>query len=373
MAFEDPIYILRSTKTGASVIRFIDLLHGILGTDSIDRILWIDARETDLRVYIVAFWRVPLVNQFHDYYAGAGDTLHGITLPGLLERLDPYGIFKDGNFPAPHFLRNSKNLSDAVLDELGIGGPGEFIYTQLPTIKGTPHYWQMFRDGTHYMPDMSFCDKPRLEPLAAVNRPDGLPGMPIFSKSFADVHHRINEFQRWRDFYIEHKETWPEDLTEDERARLEDQYDRTVQSSSRWGPECGRDPTGLAEHHERLDREKEAYALLPRRAHATRSDTIYEEHEDGFGVKDDFLGPAREPGDFPNAPRQRTEPHLCLENHEEIAKPPALSRQASVPDEPNPIKRPITTWSPYPAQNRTFYVDGKYINPKYTWNYRKFD
>jgi hypothetical protein len=62
------------------------------------------------------------------------------------------------------------------------------------------------------------------------------------------------------------------------------------------------------------------------------------------------------------------------ENHEELlANPPALSRQVSVPVEPNPVKRPITTWGIYPAQNRIFIVDGKFINPKYTWNYRKFD
>ena len=348
--FKEPIYVIKADAE----MDVGGILQGILGKDSIDRIVSIG---TTSRVFVVAFWRVPLVNQFHDDYTDAGDTLHGHTLPWVLTQLDPYGIFKDGNFPAPHFLRNSKNLTDAELDELGIGGPGEFVYTQMPTDPGTPDYWEMSRDGVLYKPDMSFYNRPRLEPLAAVNRPRGIPGQPIFSKSFANTHHRAAEFERWRDFYLEYPETWPKDLTSDERAMIEEEYERTCKFDlvSHWKPECGMDPTNMAEKAERLDREKEAADLLPKRMHATRIHQ-YDEVDKCYVAKpdDDFLGPAR------------------LECDKVMSFPKsALTRQVSVQVD-TVLKRPVTTWSAYPAETRSYWVDNKYTPARYIWNYRKF-
>jgi hypothetical protein len=165
-----PIYIIKATKAH-SMTDISTILCDILGPEAIDRILSIDGLENDMRIFIIAFWRVPLLNQFHDDYTVPTDTLHGVTMPWWLERLDTYGIFRDGNFPAPHFLRNSKNLTDAELILLGIGGPGEFIYVQLPTDVGREFYWEMFRDGTYYMPDMSYYNKPHMEPLSSVGSP----------------------------------------------------------------------------------------------------------------------------------------------------------------------------------------------------------
>jgi len=369
--FKEPIYVIRvdAKEKLMDTIAVIRILHDILGRDSIDRIVSIEGENT--RVFVVAFWRVPLVNDFHNEYTDAGDTLHGKTLPWMMEQLDPYGIFKDGNFPAPHFLRNSKNLRDAELDDLGIGGPGEFIYSQLPTKQGMPHFWEMYRDGKHYMPDMAFYDKPRLEPLAAVNRPDRLPGSPIFSKSFADVHHREPEFQRWRDFYLEHPKTWPKDLTEDERVMLVEEFERMIPDASLWTPECGRDPTNMAEEDERLQREKAADDLLPKRAHAERVHT-YDEIDKCFVCEpDDFdhMGPARQTSDFNVVYLTKEEKELARG----FLRKPALTRQVSVPVDPGLPKRPTTTWGVYPAEVRGYWVDNKYVPAKYTWNYRKFD
>lgn len=234
------IYIIKTTKAHSKA-DVSTILRSILGEESIDRILSIDGLEK--RVFVIAFWRVPLVNQFHEDYSVPTDTLHGKTMPWWIELLDPYGIFRDGNFPAPHFLRNSKNLTDQELDELGIGGPGEFVYVQLPTDEGRELHWEMYRDGTYYMPDMSYYNRPHMEPLSAVGSP-----RPIFSPTpFIPT---SSDFTRWRDFYLEYPKTWPKDLTTEERERLEQDYARLVPPKSLWTPECGRDPTNLAEQAE---------------------------------------------------------------------------------------------------------------------------
>lgn len=242
----DPIYIFKTTKAHAKEdIR--RLFNDILGDDAIDRLLAIDALDCDLRIFIFVFWCVPMVNEFHKLYTEPGDTLYGKKLPGLLEQLDPYGIFRDGHFPAPHFLRNSKNLSDAELNQLGIGGPGEFIYVQLPTDDDKDLHWEMYRDGVYYMPDMSYYNKYHLDPLSATDKPLR-PSIPRINTS-TDTN---SGFERWRDFYIEHPATWPKDLTHEERVNLEESYS-SVDMKSRWTPECGRDPTNMAEEQERLE------------------------------------------------------------------------------------------------------------------------
>ena len=297
-SYKDPTYFIKATKEHSKedVSR---ILRAILGDDSIDRLLSIDAPEK--RVFVVVFWRIPTVNQFHDTYTEPTATLLGQELPWILELMDEYPIFKDGHYPAPHFLRNSKNLTNEELDDLGIGGPGEFVYTQLPNDKGYDNHWEMYRDGVYYMPDMRYYDKPRLEPLTTIDRPKRY-GPPIFSKCFADKprvseFHRWSKFhlhipstwpsdlteeerasleedkeklekeelikemkcsvfQRWRDFYLEYPKTWPKDLTVDERGRLEHQLDQLRQeecTESPWSPECGRDPTNMVEEQERME------------------------------------------------------------------------------------------------------------------------
>jgi len=236
MAHLNTIYFIRTTSEfDKDLVRSI--LDKILGPDSLERILYIG---DSFRVFVVAFWRVPLVNLFHDSYSLPINSLHGNLLPWYLERIDPYAIFRDGNFPAPHFLRNSKNFTDSELDSLGIGGAAEFLYVQLPTSDGTL-FWEMFRDGIYYMPDLSFYNQPKLEPLQAVDCPStpSLSPLPIL--------HSCGSFQRWRDFYLEHPSTWPKDLSDVERAALEKQYSRLF-SFGLWQPECGRDPTNLAQH-----------------------------------------------------------------------------------------------------------------------------
>ena len=264
-----PIYIIKTTKPHSKT-EVSTILNDILGPDAIDRILSIDALEK--RVFVIAFWRVPLVNQFHDDYSVPTDTLHGITIPWWLELLDPYGIFRDGNFPAPHFLRNSKNLTDQELDELGIGGSGEFVYIQLPTEEGRELHWEMFRDGNYYMPDMTYYNRPHMEPLSAVGSP-----RPIISPT--PFIPRNSDFTRWRDFYLEHPKTWPKDLTEEEREILENDYARLVPTKSLWTPECGRDPTNLAEQ-ERIDKCFDTMTLDDLQPGLTRSITEQEIHSD---------------------------------------------------------------------------------------------
>jgi hypothetical protein len=263
------IYIIKTTKA-YSKGDVTTILHDILGPDAIDRILSIDGLEK--RLFVIAFWRVPLVNQFHDDYSVPTDTLHGKTMPWWLELLDPYGIFRDGNFPAPHFLRNSKNLTDQELDELGIGGPGEFVYIQLPTEEGRELHWEMFRDGTYYMPDMSYYNRPHMEPLSAV----GSPRLIISPTPFIPT---CSDFTRWRDFYLEHPNTWPKDLTSEEREILEQDYARLVPTKSLWTPECGRDPTNLAEQ-EIQERNFETMTLDDLHTGLTRSITEQEIHSD---------------------------------------------------------------------------------------------
>jgi len=261
-----PIYIIKTTKAHSKA-DVSTILRNILGEESIDRILSIDALEK--RIFVIAFWRVPLVNQFHDDYSVPTDTIHDKTMPWWLELLDPYGIFRDGHFPAPHFLRNSKNLTDQELDELGIGGPGEFVYIQLPTDEGRELHWEMFRDGTYYMPDMSYYNRPHMEPLSAVGSP-----RPIFSPT--PFIPRNSDFTRWRDFYLEHPKTWPKDLTEEEREILQIDYARLVPTKSLWTPECGRDPTNLAEQEreqERIDKCFETMTLDDLQTGLTRSVT----------------------------------------------------------------------------------------------------
>jgi len=252
MAFNDPIYFIKATKV-CSTDDVYKLLHRIFGEDSIDRLLSIDGKSN--RVFIVAFWRVPLVNQFHDVYTEPTDSIHGIQLPWSLELMDPYMIFSDGHYPAPHFLRNSKNLTDEELDDLGIGGPGEFIYTKLPKKEQCDSYWEMYRDGKFYMPDLSHYNQPRLEPLGAIDKPSMLPS---FNRTLCSSIPRMIDFERWRDFYIEHPASWPKDLTHEERAQLEQEHASICIEKSHWMPECG-DPTAMVEKEEML-------AQLPQRS-----------------------------------------------------------------------------------------------------------
>ena len=160
-------------------------------------------------------------------------------------------------------------MTDQELDELGIGGPGEFVYIQLPTEEGRELHWEMFRDGTYYMPDMSYYNRPHMEPLSAVGSP-----RPIFSPT--PFIPRNSDFTRWRDFYLEHPKTWPKDLTEEEREILQIDYARLVPTKSLWTPECGRDPTNLAEQEreqERIDKCFETMTLDDLQTGLTRSVT----------------------------------------------------------------------------------------------------
>lgn len=316
----DPIYIFKTTKAHAKedVRR---LFNDILGHDAIDRLLAIDGVDCDLRIFVFIFWCVPMVNEFHQMYSDPGDTLYGKKLPGVLGQLDPYGIFRDGHFPAPHFLRNSKNLTDAELHQLGIGGPGEFVYVQLPTDDDKDSHWEMYRDGVYFMPDMSYYNKYHLDPLSATDKPLK-PCMPRI-KTATDPN--ISDFKRWRDFYIEHPATWPKDLTDEERATLEETY-ASVDMKSRWSPECGRDPTNLAEQQERLD------AIHPI------------DLEMGYEIP---------PADLLD------EALVC-----------PIERQFSMQPE---ITRSIREGETYPAHERMFFTNSQYMNGLYKWNYRKFD
>jgi hypothetical protein len=247
----DTLYIIKAT-TEYFKHDVRATLYDILGPESIDRLLSIGAEG--LYVFIVAFWRVPSVNLFHGTFDNPTNYLLGKELPWTIERLDEYMIFKDGNYPAPHFLRNSKNLTNAELEQLGIGGPGEFVYINLPSDENRDTYWEMYRDGTYYMPDMTYYNKPRMEPLSAMDRPS----TPVaVHEDFIELRELegspANQFQRWRDFYIEHPKTWPKDLTEEEREKLEKLYNKEYKYKSPWTPECGRDPTNMAEEQERRE------------------------------------------------------------------------------------------------------------------------
>jgi hypothetical protein len=317
----DTLYIIKTTteRTKDDVRK---ILCDILGPDSIDRLLSIGAEG--LYVFVVAFWRVPSVNLFHGTITEPTNYLLGKELPWTIERLDEYMIFKDGHYPAPHFLRNSKNLTNAELDQLGIGGPGEFVYINLPSDDNRDTYWEMYRDGTYYMPDMAYYNKPRMEPLSVIDRPASVPlrkehdTLPELKESDCPT----NQFQRWRDFYIEHPSTWPKDLTEEERDTLEKLYHEEYKYKSPWTPECGRDPTNMAEQHERL-------RSLPMRMHA--------------------------------------EP--CTDYDQELC--PQLSR--SITD--NVPKRELNSsqLTPFPAQARGYWVDNHLVYTKDKTVYRSFD
>jgi hypothetical protein len=248
-------------------------------------------------------------------------------MPWFLELLDPYGIFRDGNFPAPHFLRNTKNLNDTELRELGIGGSGEFVYVQLPTDVGRELHWEMYRDGTYYMPDMAYYNKPHMEPLSAVGSPRCIQLPPTPIQQIPDKHPDINI--RWRDFYIEYPETWPKDLDPEEREKLEEDYARLVPPKSRWSPECGRDPTNLAEQRERLEQLKQT---IPKRTHATRK-----------------------------------EPDMPFETMTLDDLRPELTRSVSnIPEREG-------DWTTYPAHERLYNEDYQWSSGIYKWNYRSFD
>ena len=323
-----PIYIIKTTKAHAKT-GICKLLRDILGPDAIDRILSIDGVESNLRVFVVVLWRVPLVSQFHNEYTEPGDILHGNKLPWILEKLEPYGIFADGHFPAPHFLRNSHNLTDTELTELGIGGPGEFIYVQLPTNEGIEFHWQMYRSGTYYMPDMSYYNRPHIEPLTVVNSPRIDASIP--SRVVTKVS-ELTDFTRWRDFYIEYPKTWPKDLTEEERAYLEETYALIVHKSP-WSPHCGRDPTNMAEEQIRLEALKQT---IP--------------------THDSWMA------DIPESELTIDDLPRC-----------GLSRSFSVASPPDVPQRE-SSWSPYPAQVRSYITeDCRYMEGQYKWSFRQFD
>jgi hypothetical protein len=85
MANMDTIYFIRATKDYSKEdVR--TLLCRQFGEDSVDRLLSIDAIEMNKRVFVVALWRVPSVNLFHDSYKGPDS----LDLPWHLERIDPY-------------------------------------------------------------------------------------------------------------------------------------------------------------------------------------------------------------------------------------------------------------------------------------------
>ena len=317
----DTLYIIKSTteQTKDDVRK---ILYDILGPDSIDRLISISCER--LYVFVVAFWRIPSVNLFHDTITEPTNYLLGKELPWTIERLDEYMIFKDGNYPAPHFLRNSKNLTNDELDELGIGGPGEFVYINLPSDEYQDTYWEMYRDGTYYMPDMAYYNRVRMEPLSVVDRPLHIRNDCVDMRELKEIQDKgsPNQFRRWRDFYIEYPSTWPKDLTEVERATLEKLYDEEYKYNSPWTPECGRDPTNMAEEQERRD----LLQATPMR------EEIYEP------------------------------PDYALEFH-----PPPLSR--SITDVPT---RDLYSL-PFPAQSRGYWVDNHLVYTKDKTVYRKFD
>ena len=317
----DTLYIIKSTteQTKDDVRK---ILYDILGPDSIDRLISISCER--LYVFVVAFWRIPSVNLFHDTITEPTNYLLGKELPWTIERLDEYMIFKDGNYPAPHFLRNSKNLTNDELDELGIGGPGEFVYINLPSDEYQDTYWEMYRDGTYYMPDMTYYNRVRMEPLSVVDRPLHIRNDCVDMRELKEIQDKgsPNQFRRWRDFYIEYPSTWPKDLTDVERATLEKLYDEEYKYNSPWTPECGRDPTNMAEEQERRD----LLQATPMR------EEIYEP------------------------------PDYALEFH-----PPPLSR--SITDVPT---RDLYSL-PFPAQSRGYWVDNHLVYTKDKTVYRKFD
>jgi hypothetical protein len=358
MASMDTIYFIRATKDySKDDVR--TLLCRQFGEDSIDRLLSIDALEMNKRVFVVAFWRVPSVNLFHDSYK---EPL-SLDLPWNVERIDPYLIFKDGHYPAPHFLRNSKNLTNEELDELGIGGAGEFIYINL---SGSDNHWEMFRDGTYYMPDMTYYNKPHMEPLTVVDRPTEymssfntlvdkklerwsqfiLVEKESWPKDLTEEERTLleeelkdkrvmapNSFNRWRDFYLEYPKTWPKDLSEDERMCLEKQYKMIHSASpSPWRPECGRDPTNMAEQQERLESES------------------YEEEKQERQEREELYEP---------------DPTFAYE----ICRP-SLERSISCAPT-RELNSSLLT--PFPSQERTFSVDNQLLCGKYKWDYREFD
>lgn len=254
---DDPIYIIKTTKAHEKEDVW-KILYDILGSESIDRLLSIDGVESDLRVLVVLFWRVPSVNLFHGTISQPTHYLLGKEIPWTIEPLDPYPIFKNGNFPAPHFLRNSKNLNDNELEVLGIGGPAEFVYINLPKVDGTETHWEMYRSGKYYMPDMSYYNKPHMEPLTAVDKPSFTCDTPV-DEPPDEWPAVFEDLKRWRDFYLEYPKSWPKDLNEDERIRLEARVARLHNDVpvSPWTPESGRDPTNFAENQIReLDSER---------------------------------------------------------------------------------------------------------------------
>lgn len=325
----DTLYIIKATAEYTKAdIR--ETLYEILGPDSIDRILSIGG--DGLYVFVVAFWRVPSVNLFHGTIDQPTNYLLGKELPWTIEILDEYLIFKDGHYPAPHFLRNSKNLTNAELDQLGIGGPGEFVYINLPTDQQRETYWEMYRDGTYYMPDMTYYNRPRMEPLSVMDKPadERTIYQPVTERDtlpkLKDSDCPTNQFRRWRDFYIEHPKTWPKDLTEEERATLEKLYNEEYKYNSPWTPECGRDPTNMAEEQERRELLE---ASQPR-------EEIYEP------------------------------PDYALEFHA-----PPLTR--SITD--NFPKRELNSshLTPFPAQTRGYWEDNRLLYTKDKIVYRSFD
>jgi len=320
----DTLYILKAT-TEYTKTDVRERLYDILGPDSIDRILSIGSEG--LYVFVVAFWRVPSVNLFHGTIDQPTNYLLGKELPWTIEKLDDYLIFKDGHYPAPHFLRNSKNLTNAELDQLGIGGPGEFVYVNLPSDDNRDTYWEMYRDGTYYMPDMTYYNKPRMEPLSVIDRPVSVPlrekhgTLPELKESDCPT----NQFQRWRDFYIEHPKTWPKDLTEEERATLEKLYNEEYKYRSPWTPECGRDPTNMAEEQERRE-------LLE----------VAEPREEMYEPDSDY----------------------ALEYHA-----PLLARSISVPTR----ELNSSQLTPFPAQSRGYWEGNRLLYTKDKIVYRSFD
>jgi len=345
----DPIYIFKTTKAHAKEdVR--KLFINILGNDAIDRLLVIDGVDCDLRVFVIVFWGIPKVNEFHQLYTEPGDTLYGKKLPGVLEQLDPYGIFRDGHFPAPHFLRNSKNLTDDELYQLGIGGGGEFIYVQLPTDEDKDLHWEMYRDGVYYMPDMSYYNKYHLDPLSVTDKPL----RPSIPRIKTTTDHKFSNFERWRDFYIEHPATWPKDLTHEERANLEETY-ASLDMKCRWTPECGRDPTNLAEEQERLEAVYQPSIYQPPPDYTEFLATELSEIKLRYDTEVERAKAALPEGFVcPQLPleRQMTEPYITTD----------ISR--SIPQREG---------ESFPAQERIFFDRSQYSIGKYKWNYRKFD
>ena len=407
----DPIYIIKTTKAHEKEdVRRI--LYEVLGTDSIDRLLSIDGVDCDKRVFVVSFWRIPSVNLFHDDFTESTNYLLGKEIPWPIEQMDKYRIFTDGHYPAPHFLRNSTNLSDEELDELGIGGLGEFIYTNLPRDEGCETHWEMYRCGVYYMPDMTYYNRPRLEPLAAIDRPPAIRhGPPTLYKSFADVNPKMEEYdrwdgfmidkpdtwpkdlteeemaslevqckplevntsglKRWRDFYIEHPKTWPTDLTEEERARLQERYDEEYIYKSPWTPECGRDPTNMAEQQENLEKLEKLKLTLPQRCITESWPDISRQETDQPGFErwmasQDGTGPLTI-NCVPEQPVTRQQTAKSLD----LIRQCGLERQVTGGLPVRELNKSLLT--PYPAHCRTFLVDYKFVSIKDKKVYRSFD